>query len=35
MENYEQGALRKGLIIATFVEWFKAATFRKYCSKFH
>ena len=31
IENYEQGDLQKGLIIATFVEWFKTATLRKSC----
>ena len=25
---YEQGALRKGLIIATFIEWLKTATLK-------
>ena len=29
IEDYEQGALQKELIIATFVEWFKTATLRK------
>ena len=29
LEDYEQGALSKKLIIATFVERFKAATLRK------
>ena len=29
MEDYEQGALQKELIIATFVEQFKTATLRK------
>ena len=30
--GYEKCALRKGLTIATFVEWFKTATLRNSCS---
>ena len=29
IEDYEQGTLQKGSIIATFIEWFKAVTVRK------
>ena len=29
LEDYEQGALQKELIIAPLMEWFKTATFRK------
>ena len=29
IEDYDQGALQKDLIVAPFVEWFKTATLRK------